>query len=492
MKLSLPQQTYQSRSKPFGSERLLNMVMEPSAIEGEYMLIGTPGLKEYYTFESTGNQPILGMIYLRDCLVYVNYDGIYVAVKRAVGDGFTVDIVFSKTWSALGIRAKDWPTSPVQMATNGNSVVLLNQENGMLFYVELTGDNRYSSASWSIGQCVTTTANITYSSVCCMASVYFATCQIGRDTYVQFTDVLAHEFKYSFQLDTALSNLSAIASNMRELWVFGANSIEILAPTGELGDYFVSHVEGAYINKGCVCKNSVATYESIFYFYGTDNSVYASSGYGVQEISTPAILDMINSWGGVDYDDRSSVVGQVFVYRGHPFYMLKFKNLGKTLMYDILSGAWIERESGAAEDWEGHYIARRPTGEIIVSSKDKPILYSMDNEFYTDNGVPIRREFVFGTITQEAKKRMFFKTLTIEIDSGLGPDDKLILSWSDDGGYTWGKERMLGLGKVGQYNKKIQFRRLGSSITRIFRVRLTTASMINVLRADIDFDIGQA
>jgi hypothetical protein len=98
---------------------------------------------------------------------------------------------------------------------------------------------------------------------------------------------------------------------------------------------------------------------------------------------------------------------------------------------------------------------------------------------------------VFATLTLPDKKRMFFRSLTLEIDTGLGPNDKVMLSWSDDGGYTWKKERMLELGSVGQYNRKLQFRRLGSAITRTFRVRLSTASLINVLRANVEFEQEQ-
>ena len=67
-----------------------------------------------------------------------------------------------------------------------------------------------------------------------------------------------------------------------------------------------------------------------------------------------------------------------------------------------------------------------------------------------------------------------------------------MLDWSDDGGYTWGKERTISLGDYGRYNKKIQFRRLGSSTMRTFRVRMNTKSMVNVLRASLDLEEGEA
>ena len=491
--LPLPQQTYQSRSKPFSSERLLNLLLEKGGQgSNKYMLIGTPGLKEYYDFG--GGKPVLGMIYLRDFLIVSTNDDILVLYKDKLG---AIKKITSFSWrSHLNLQN---PVSPVQMVTNGDDVLILNSEAKKMVVVTCSVNDPERGmqvpGNWSASQPATppdqpsTTA---YTSIAYISGVFLASCQIDGVSYVQFTNVLDREFQYKLQLDTALTNLSALKGNMREIWAFGANSIEVIAPTGEADNDFFAHVPGAYINKGCVCKNSIATYESAFLFYGTDNDIYISSGYGLKSIATPALLDMIKSWGVLETEDqRKSVIGQVFAQGGHMFYVLKFKTFGKTIMYDLTTGSWLERETGDGQEWEGEYIVRRPSGELLVSSKDKPLLYKMDTSYYTDNGQTICREFVFATLTLPDKKRMFFRSLTLEIDTGLGPNDKVMLSWSDDGGYTWKKERMLELGSVGQYNRKLQFRRLGSAITRTFRVRLSTASLINVLRANVEFEQEQ-
>ena len=114
----------------------------------------------------------------------------------------------------------------------------------------------------------------------------------------------------------------------------------------------------------------------------------------------------------------------------------------------------------------------------------------MDSNVYTDNGIPICREFIFPTLRNESKKRMFIYSLTLDVDVGLGPDNHVMLSWSDDGGYTWVAERMIKLGNYGEYKKKIQFRRLGSASLRTFKVRFSTASMVNVLSASIEAEEG--
>lgn len=488
MELQLPQQTYQSRSRPFSSERLLNMLFEKAPGSSAYMLVGTPGLKEYK--DLGGSEPILGMIYLRNFLVYVTTAAIKV-VYRDTGTGEIVEVK-SKYW-----QANNWaqPSSPVQMCCNGDTVMMVNPNDQKLYFVDLFGEIAIDPNSWNIAAAEPPEGSeeAKYLSVAYISGVFVSACKKNdAKSYIQYTEVLDHKMFYEFQLDTALTNLSALASNMRELWCFGANSIEVVAPTGEAGNDFFAHITGAYANKGCVCKNSIAVYETAFFFYATNGVIYAADNYSnLKQISTPALLDMIKSWGTLEtQEDRDGVIGQIYTQDGHTFYLLKFKKFGKTLQYDLTTSSWIERESGDGGDWEGQFVARRPNGEMLVSSSTTDKLYTMDSRFYTDNGVTIRREFVFGTLKTEAKKRMFYYSLTLDADVGLGPDDKVMLSWSDDGGYTWCGERMLGMGKVGEYRKKLQFRRLGSSPLRTYKVRFSTASMVNVLGASVEAEEG--
>lgn len=491
MNLPLPQQTYQSRSKPFSSERLLNLLLEQAG--SAYMLIGTPGLEEHYDFG--GNVRVLGMCYIRDYLVLATTNDVYVLYKEErpqSPNGYEIRQIVKKSWNDIGLPTPG--NSLVQMVSNGDTVLMLNSAEGVgkMAKADLVGDDPLDPKSWDVYK-IESQGDIKYTSIAYISGVFLASCEISKTSYVQFTDVLGTNFDYAFQLDTALSNLTALCGNMREIWAFGANSIEVVAPTGEAGNDFFAHIPGAYINKGCVCKNSIAVYEKSFIFYGNDNVVYMSNGYELKPISTSPLLDMIKSWGSLDTDaDRDKVIGQIFSIAGHTFYMLKFKKFGKTLWYDLTTGSWIERESKDGEEWEGDFIERRPNGELIVSSTTTSKMYRMDSSYYTDDGDFICREFVFQTLSTEGKKRMFFYSLTLEIDSGLGPDDSVMLDWSDDGGYIWGKEHAVRLGDYGHYNKKIQFRRLGSSTSRTFRVRLSTKSMVNILKASLDVEEGEA
>lgn len=498
MDLPLPQQSYQSRSRPFSSQRLLNMIIEKShdsLTSSNYMLIGAPGLAMYRSL--VANEPITGAVYLRNFLVYATATGI--TIMRIQQQGSIINTQ-TKTWADLDLLPSG--THHVQMVTNGDDVLVLNPvgalENGeyvgRLVVVQGGGD---MPENWQIRRPTGQSIDVPdYKSIACIAGVFVTACLMNEPGYgqkaafVKYGAVLDPDsFAYAFQLDTALAQLTGVASNMREIWVFSPNSVEVLAPTGEAGDDFFAHVQGAYINRGCNYSNSIATYESSFLFIGSDDVIYMSEGFNLKPISTPAILEMIARWG-----EKDDVFGQVFSYSGHTYYVLKFMmKTGRnyTLWYDLTTGSWIERETGSDKDWEGNFIIRQPNGALMVSSATVGMLYSMSYDNYTDNGIAIRREWVFPTLQSENKRRMYYYSLTLDIDSGLGPNNTVALDWSDDGGYTWSKERVLELGKKGEYAKKIQFRRLGSSVLRTYRMKLATSSLINVLRATIEAEEGQ-
>lgn len=64
------------------------------------------------------------------------------------------------------------------------------------------------------------------------------------------------------------------------------------------------------------------------------------------------------------------------------------------------------------------------------------------------------------------------------------------LQWSDDGGYTWSNEKMMPLGRVGEFRKRMKWNRLGRGRNRVFKV--STMGPIKTVLCDaiIDGDEG--
>ena len=61
------------------------------------------------------------------------------------------------------------------------------------------------------------------------------------------------------------------------------------------------------------------------------------------------------------------------------------------------------------------------------------------------------------------------------------------LSWSDDGGNTWSNDYMTGLGKQGEYSKRTQWRRLGKSRNRVFRLAIADSIKKVLMSAVLKF-----
>jgi hypothetical protein len=62
-------------------------------------------------------------------------------------------------------------------------------------------------------------------------------------------------------------------------------------------------------------------------------------------------------------------------------------------------------------------------------------------------------------------------------------EPKIQLCYSDDSGRTWSNWRELGLGEVGEYQKRLRARRLGATRNRVWRIRTSAPVTVNVLGA---------
>lgn len=61
-----------------------------------------------------------------------------------------------------------------------------------------------------------------------------------------------------------------------------------------------------------------------------------------------------------------------------------------------------------------------------------------------------------------------------------------ILQWSDDGGYTWSKERWESMGAKGKYKTRMHWHGLGHSRDRIFRVSISAPVKVVLINASIE------
>lgn len=409
---------------------------------------------------------------------YIKLDTLHVS-GQIQGEPITT---YTRKYRKLGI-IEDL-SSYIDMVDDGDHLFLLHS-NGKGYYIEENSDGKLEFKE------VQDDSGSGYEYQRLKSVCYLAGRFIGVDYStgtIRWTEILNpngwNTLNY-IQSETSINELTAVKSNTREAWVFSPKNIEVYTPTGSSDSPSAfARVSGAYIDKGCKYKNCIAMNQNQFYWVATDGCIYRSNGYNAEKISTVALENEI-----MNYGEQEDILGQIYTQAGHVFYVVKFKTAKKTWCYDISTGLWHERESNDSE-WKGDLIISA-WNHIYVSDKDKSILYDLDLDVGTDNGDVIKREFVFPTIKNE-ELRTFHRRLEIDMDTGFSNNENLFLQYSDDGGYTWSSEYWVALGEKAEYNRKLEWRRLGSAITRIYRVRMSTINRVNIIGAYIDMKKGVA
>jgi hypothetical protein len=67
-------------------------------------------------------------------------------------------------------------------------------------------------------------------------------------------------------------------------------------------------------------------------------------------------------------------------------------------------------------------------------------------------------------------------------------DPQAMLRWSDDGGHTWSNEHWASMGKIGEYGKRVIWRRLGMTTKlrdRVYEISGTDPVKIAIMGAEL-------
>lgn len=285
-------------------------------------------------------------------------------------------------------------------------------------------------------------------------------------------------------------NLVRVVACNGQLWLIGEKTTEIWNTTGSSDSPFIRQ-SGAYIPLGCMAKNSVAVFgASLIWLAQSEHGhcqIVMSQGYQAQRISNHAIEQEISGYARVDN-------AYAFSYQrdGHNFYVVSFPSAEKTWVFDSTTAMWHER---SFFNWElskhEHHLANCHcfNGEHWVGDRQRGLVYCLDDKADTDNDSIIVRERTTPCISPLGQ-RLIFDELQVFCQVGQKTDiePKILLDWSDDSGMTWSNDRVttIGkLGKIGEFKKRVIFRRLGQSFNRVFRLRMTDRGRLVILGAKV-------
>lgn len=270
--------------------------------------------------------------------------------------------------------------------------------------------------------------------------------------------------------------LVALGKDVTGLLLWGTRSLDLYYCTGD--DPYYAQREGSGSGYGAVSPYSVQKLGDSWIWVGNDangnGGVFKVTGMTPRKISDAAVDRFLQ--------DRKNVLAQAraWAYRqnGHEFYLLNIPGTSTTLVYDGATDIWHERKSFDANGVMGRYRAEWHVfafGLNLVGDYATNAIYVLDPSVNTDDGKTLLRSRTLTPIYDETDYRpVSFVSLTLDVLVGVGDeqgsDPQLVLEVSNDGGVTYDVVRTKSIGKRGKYSQIVQYRRLGRSRNRVFRL----------------------
>jgi hypothetical protein len=275
-------------------------------------------------------------------------------------------------------------------------------------------------------------------------------------------------------------NVVSMIVDHREIWFLGLTRSVVYFDSGNQ-DFPFDVIPGAYIEQGCAAKFSAAKLDNSLFWLGADERgngvVWRAQGYTPVRVSNHAVEFAMQG-----YSTISNAIAYSYQDQGHAFYVLYFPSPGKTWVYDAATGLWHERGSWVSAT--GQFTAHRSQchvfafGKHLVGDWSVGRIYEMSIGFYDDNGQAIRRVRRAPHISNEMEW-ILHHSMQVDLETGIGladgqgSDPQITLRWSDDGGHTFSSEYSVSAGKMGEYKKRVIWRRLGRSRDRIYEISVS-------------------
>ena len=291
-------------------------------------------------------------------------------------------------------------------------------------------------------------------------------------------------------------DLVTLIVDHREVWLFGQTSVEVWYNAG-LPDFPLARIQGAFNEIGCQAPYSVAKLDNALFWLGKDargnGIVYKSKGYTGERVSTHAV-----EWQIQQYSTLADAVAYTYQQDGHAFYVLNFPTANTTWVYDVSTGVWHERAG-----WENSQFTRHRgqcqmnyNNEIVIGDYVAGVLYAYDMTVYVEANSIQRwlRSWRALPTGQNNLTRTAQHSLQLDCESGVGlaagqgSNPQVVLRWSDDGGHTWSNEHWKSMGQIGQYGKRVIWRRLGMTQKlrdRVYEISGTDPVKIAIMGAEL-------
>ena len=468
MKFGFIGQAYTGRAKTAAAERCVNLFLEhvetPES-KSPAVLLGTPGTSVFATLDTA---PCVRGLWQEPQTLRLFAVASNILYEIGSGGAVTSRGTFAEP---AGLA------SDVSMRSNGTQLVISSNGAGYLFTLSSNTLQQINLANFPF-----VNSNVPG------AQGFPTTSQFEFfDSYLIALSSGTQQFFWSFVNDaqdwSALNfasksawpdNLISMILNQRLLWLMGSQRSEVWYDDGV--DPF-SRVQGAQIETGIIAQSSLHRQDSTICWLGGDERgqgiAFKANGYQAQRISNHSVE---YEWS--QYGSMSDCIAWGEQHGGHLWSVFTFPSGDATWVFDHSTNGWHQRAWLDPVNGGLHqHLARNHVfafGKHLIGDRQSGNIYQHSLNIYTDSGNPIKR--VRSCSVFQEHKWIYYRSLDLYctagqgLVTGQGSDPIVTLRMSDDGGFIWGNEISTGMGKMGDYSYRTQWRRLGRSRDRVFEI----------------------
>jgi hypothetical protein len=469
---------YEDLSSFMSGQESINCFLRPYPdVEGGWALVGSPGLEEWVDL-GTGEA-------IRGQFVPPTDDYNYVVSGNSF---FRVSPGGIATEIGSGTIVTN--TGNVSMDTNGNDVTIVDGVNGYVYDISADTLTQITDADFPGG------TKIKY-----IAGYYFVNKPNSQEMHQgAWNDGLTWP-GYFDSAGQAPDNVIDLLADHAELMAIGSQSLEPWYNAGA-GNFILRRRPGAFIEQGTVAVWSSDKADNGMFWLGRDKNgqgqVFQSVGLQPSVISTPAIKYQISK-----LSKLSDAIGFCYEIDSQTFYVLIFPNGDKTFIYDISNAQWHERSSVLTTDGRtrnGRWRVNNHVffnGNHIVGDFENGKLYKLKSDVYDEDGTQMIMTRTSNVLRKNqnmitVKELQILMEPGVGLTSGQGEDPYIMLSWSVDGGFTFGNEIPVKIGKKGKYANRAITPPLGQGRNWVFKARISDPVKRVILGAFADIEVDRA
>lgn len=414
----------------------------------------TPGLSEHCSL--TGCSEIRGILNWNGYMYAVARRGSASAVWRVAGNG---------SFAEIGTINTSY-TGPVWMVGSVSQLLIVDGVSG---YIYTPGTGLFQQIS---------DPDFPGAGTCDSQDGYGLFTQPNTREWFQsdlydFSSIVATDF---YVKEGKPDNIIALKSLLREVWIFGAESIEVWSNVGGNGITAPTFMRnaGGLLEYGLGAAASPQIVNSKMIWMSDKRQLLKAIAYQPQKISGQMMERAVKDFAA--FDDAFAFT---YTEANHDFYVITFPTGNETWVWDDSTQMLHKRQSYDGAGGWGRHRANCYTlynNNHYVGDFNNGKIWHMSSNYYDDGGEEIRREFHM-TPLYGGQKYIDFPPVEIKVKSGVGLstglDPQIMLQFSEDEGETWSNEVWRSAGKIGEYTRKAKWTQMGRSYWRMYKAVMT-------------------